>query len=129
MNTEFKKLKYDMLMGKQDLPEEYNPSESPYKVSSAIEWCLQRICSLSYFYPRISQVADIMLSTGLCPMLCQREVQVLHEKWFRSTLKNATETEDSKRLIERSVKAWTTAKNRRRLPRSVSKVRHKSSSK
>ena len=49
---------------------------------------------------------------------------------FRSTLKNdmlqsllkvsingpATGTDDSKGLIERSVKAWTTAKNRRRLP-------------
>lgn len=28
----------------------------------------------------------------------------------------ATETDDSQGLIERSVKAWTTAKNRRRLP-------------
>ena len=49
---------------------------------------------------------------------------------FRSTLKNdmlqsflkvsingpATGTDNSKGLIERSVKAWTTAKNRRRLP-------------
>ena len=62
MKTEFAKLKYDMLTWKQDLPAECNPSESPCKVT-AIEWCLQRICSLSHFHPKISNVADIMLST------------------------------------------------------------------
>ena len=34
MKTEFAKLKYDMLMWKQDLPEECNPSESPCKVTA-----------------------------------------------------------------------------------------------
>lgn len=55
---------------------------------------------------------------------------------FRSTLKNdmlqslmrvsingpAAGTEDAKNLIERSVKDWTTAKNRRELPRSQGTV-------
>ena len=47
---------------RQDLPGECYPSESPCKVT-ATEWCLQRICSLSHFYPQISNVADIMLSS------------------------------------------------------------------
>ena len=62
MKPEFAKLKYDMITWKQDLPLECNPSESPCKVT-ATEWCLQRICSLSHFYPQLSNVADIMIST------------------------------------------------------------------
>ena len=62
MKTEFAKLKYDMLTWKQGLPEECHPSESPCKVN-ATEWYLQRVCSLSHFYSKISNEADIMLST------------------------------------------------------------------
>ena len=133
MKTEFAKLKYDMITWKQDLPQECNPSESPCKVT-AIEWCLQRICSLSHFYPPLSNVADIMLATPVSNAwpergaICVKRVKTR----FRSTLKNdmlqslmqvsingpAAGTEDSKGLIERSVKVWTTAKNRRRPPRS-----------
>lgn len=126
MKTEFAKLKYDMLTRKQDLP-----AESPCKVT-ATEWCLQQICGLSHFYPKISNVADIMLSTPVSNAWPERSASCIKcmKTRFRSTLKNdmlqsllqvsingpATGTDDSKGLIERSVKAWTTAKNRRRLP-------------
>ena len=77
MKTEFAKLKYDMLTWKQDLPEECNPSESPCKVT-AIEWCLQRICSLSHFYPKISNVTDIFALYSSIKCLA-REGRQLHE--------------------------------------------------
>lgn len=48
IKTEFAKLKYDMFMWKQDLPEECNPSMSPCKVT-ATECCLKQICSLFHF--------------------------------------------------------------------------------
>lgn len=133
IKTEFAKLKYDMLTWKQDLPEECYPSVSPCKVT-ATEWCLQWICSLSHFYPKISDVADIMLSTPVSNAWPERGASCVKrvKTRFRSTLKNdmlqsllqvsingpANGTNDSKGLIERLVKAWSTAKNRRRLSRS-----------
>ena len=124
------KLKYDMLTCKQDLPAECNPSESPCKVTS-IEWCLQQICSLSHFYPKISNVADIMLSTPVSNAWPERGASCVKrvKTRFRTTLKidmlqsvlqvsingPVTGTDNSKGLTKRSVKAWTTAKKRRRL--------------
>lgn len=93
---------------------------------------MQQVCSLSHFYPKISNLADIMLSTPVSNAWPERGASCVKrvKTRFRSTLKNdmlqsllqvsingpATGTDDSKGLIERSVKAWTTAKNRRRLP-------------
>jgi len=137
MKTEFAKLKYDMIRWKQDLPLECNPSEFPCKVT-ATEWCLQRICSLSHFYPQLSNVADIMLSTPVSNAWPERGASCVKrvKTRFRSTLKNdmlqslmhvsingpVAGTEDAENLIERSVKDWTTAKNRRKLPRSQGTV-------
>lgn len=131
IKTGFAKLKYDMLTWKQDLPEECNSSVSPCK-ATASEWCLQQICSHSHFYSKISNVADIMLSTPVSNAWPKRGASCAKrvKTRFRSTLKNdmlqsllhvsisgpANGTYDSKGLIERSVKAWSTTKNRRRLP-------------
>lgn len=136
MKTKFAKLKYDIITWKQDLPLECNPSESPCKVT-ATEWCLQRICSLSHIYPQLRNVADIMFSTPVSNAWPGRGASCVKrvKTRFRSTLKMtcrlqslmqvsingpAAGTEDAKDLIERSVKDWTTAKNRRRLPRNSS---------
>lgn len=88
MKPKFAKLKYDMITWKQDLPLECNPSESPCKVI-ATEWCLQRICSLSHFYPQLSNVADIMISTPVSNAWPERGASfVKHVKTrFRFNLK------------------------------------------
>ncbi|PFX26484.1 hypothetical protein AWC38_SpisGene8855 [Stylophora pistillata] len=146
IKTEFAKLKYDMLTWKQDLPEECNLSVSPCKVT-ATEWCLRQICSLSHFYSKISNMADIMLSTPVSNAWPERGASCVKrvKTRFRSTLKSdmlqsllevsingpANGTNDSKGIIERSVKAWSSAKNRRSLPRArrdtaelISKANH-----
>ena len=62
IKTEFVKLRYDLLTWKEEIAKECYPLDVPCKVT-ATEWNLHRICKLSYFYPQLSNVTDIMLST------------------------------------------------------------------
>ena len=99
----------------------------PCKVT-ATEWSLQRICQLS----QLSNVADIMLSTSVSNAWPERGASCV--KWverFRSALKNdmlqallhvsingpAPGTDAVKSLTKEAVRAWTTAKCRRRIPK------------
>ena len=126
-----------MLTWKEEIPKECYPSDVPCKVT-AIEWNLQRICKLSYFYPQLSNVADIMLSTPVSNVRPEMGVSCVKQvkTRFRSNLQNdmlqpllqvsingpAAGTDADKSLTEEAVKTWTAAKCRRRLPRGQGNV-------
>ena len=90
IKTEFAKLRYDLLTWKEEIAKECYPLDVPCKVT-AMEWNLHRICKLSYFYPQLSNVTDIMLSTPVSnarPERVEADCVKQIKTRFRSKLQN-----------------------------------------
>lgn len=132
INAEWGKLKYDMLSWKEDIAE-CQASGILAPTMTSTEWCLQRICQLPHFYPRLSKIADVVLSTPVSNAWPERGASAVKriKTRLRSSIKNdmlqallhvsingpEPGSVKAKGIINQAVSIWLKKKNRRKLPK------------
>ena len=130
MKAEWEKLKYNLLLWKEQIPQELDNI-------TPTEWSLKRLLSMrtehGHFYPKLVWIAEIILSLPMSNAWPERGASAVKrvKSRLRSSMTNqmleallhisinGPPVREAQELVKEAVEAWSNAKKRRKLPPSA----------